>query len=86
MSAAAAAATPGSPTAGTTPEEREASVRAILRRKEDEVKEMLAPEKEMNGEFAGMVHRVCVFFLQRLFVLSGGDIRKNLQKHSLSWL
>lgn len=30
--------------------ERDAELRAILRRKEEEVKELLAPEKEMRGE------------------------------------
>lgn len=30
--------------------EREGDVRAILLKKEEEVKEMLAPEKEMHGE------------------------------------
>lgn len=34
----------------TATAEREGDVRAILLKKEEEVKEMLAPEKEMHGE------------------------------------
>lgn len=46
--------------------ERSVDVRSILKKKEDEVKEMLAPEKEMYGEWSGwriMDEGGCCFLL-----------------------
>lgn len=91
---AAGAATAPAVSVAEKEAERTVDVRAILKKKEDEVKEMLSPEKEMYGEWlVGMEDEVqsssCLFLLLLvllpLFCLSAGRGEKRFRCVPLLW-